>query len=162
MKFKYTKVAGLRCMSLARERVPGMLRAMQRRATWEGVIITPDAELGLDGKGQYPILSLSWYPDFGYDVHFMGLDWKENFFVAAQAELSKPEVYVELGGQGQELWPPELFVPYSIAERAVNYLVRTGKRNPSLTWVGISAFKRKAVKARKHLNEAGEVPRSDA
>ena len=162
MKFKYTKVAGMRYMSLTRERVPGMLRAMQRRATWEGVIITPDAELGLDGKGQYPVLSLSWYPDFGYDVHFMGLDWKENFFAAAQAELSKPEVYVELGGQGQELWPPELFVPYSVAERAVNYLVRTGKRNPSLIWVGISAFKRKAVRARNRSNATSESPRSDA
>ena len=114
MKFKYTKVAGSRYLSLTRERVPGMLRAMHRRPTWEGVIITPDAEWGLDGKGQYPVMSLSWYPEFGYDVHFMGLDWKENFFAATQVELSRPQVYVELGGQGQELWPPELFVPYAL------------------------------------------------
>ena len=162
MKFKYTKVAGQRNMSLTRDRVPGMLRAMQRRATWEGVIITPDAELGMDGKGQYPVLSVSWYRDYGYDVHFMGLDWKENFIAATQAELSKPEVYVELGGQGQELWPPELFVPYSVAERAVNYLIRTGNRNPSLAWVGISAFRRKAVKARKRQSSTSEPPRSAA
>ena len=74
MKFKYTKVAGQRDMKLTRERVHGMLRAMQRRATWEGVVITPDAKLGLDGKGQYPVLSVSWYRDYGYKVQFMGLD----------------------------------------------------------------------------------------
>jgi hypothetical protein len=28
----------------------------------------------------------------------MGLDWKENHFAATQADLSRPQVYVELGG----------------------------------------------------------------
>jgi hypothetical protein len=162
MKFKYTKVAGSRYMSLTRERVPGMLHAIQRRPSWEGVIITPDAKLGLDGKGQYPVLSLGWYPDFGFSVHFMGLDWKENHFAATQADLSKPEVYVELGGQGQELWPRELFVPYALAERAVNHLLRAGKRNPSLTWVGISAFKRRAVKPREVPSASSSALRSAA
>ena len=62
LKFKYTKVAGQRTLPLTPHKVPGMLRAMQKRATWEGVIISPDAKLGPDGTGQFPVLSLGLVP----------------------------------------------------------------------------------------------------
>ena len=120
---------------------------MHKRPTWEGVIISPDAKPGPNGAGQYPVLYLDWYPDFGYDAHCMELSPKSHF-VARTTKLSKPEVYVELGGQGQELWPPELFVPFVTAEQVVHYLLRTGKRDPSLPWVAIDAFTRKNVRAR--------------
>ena len=148
LKFKYTKVAGQRMLSLTPEKVSGMLRAMQKRATWEGVIISPDAKLGPDGEGQYPVLSLGWYPGFGYEAHCMELNPKSHFVVSSK-KLSKPEVYVELGGQAQELWPRELFVPLPVAEQAVLHLLRTGKRNPLLPWVAIDAFQRQNVRARK-------------
>ena len=148
LKFKYTKVAGQRTLSLTPEKVPGMLRAMQKRATWEGVIITPDANLGPDGEGQFPVLYLGWYLGFGYEAHCMELN-SDSHFVATSTKLSSPEVYVELGGQGQELWPRELFVPYAIAEQAALCLIETGRRDPSLKWVGVSAFPRKKVRARR-------------
>ena len=148
LKFKYTKVAGQRTLTLTPHKVPGMLRAMQKRATWEGVIISPDAKLSLDGEGQFPVLSLGWYPGYGYEAHCMELS-AESHFVATSRNLSTPEVYVELGGQGQELWPCELFVPYEVAEQAVLHLLKTGRRDRSLKWVGISAFPRKKVRARK-------------
>ena len=157
LKFKYTKVAGQRMLSLTPEKVPGMLRAMRSRPTWEGVIISPDAKPGPDGEGQYPILSLGWYPGFGYEAHCMELKPKSHF-VARDKKLSEPEVYVELGGQGQELWPRELFVPYEVAERAVLHLLHTGKRDRSLAWVAIDAFARKNVRARKLTTR----PRSSA
>ena len=135
-------------LSLTPQKVPGLLRAMQTRPTWAGVIISPDAEPGPDGEGQTPVLSLGWYPGFGYEAHCMELSPKSHF-VATGKKLSKPEVYVELGGQGQELWPRELFVPFTIAEQAVLHLLRTGKRDPSLPWVAIDAFPRKDVLARK-------------
>ena len=149
LKFKYTKVAGQRTLSLTPEKVHGMLRAMQKRATWEGVIVSPDAQLGPDGEGQFPVLCLGWYPRFGYEAHCMDLN-SDGHFVATSVKLSAPEVYVELGGQGQELWPRELFVPYAIAEQAALYLLRTGRRDPSLKWVGIGAFPRKKVRTRRH------------
>jgi hypothetical protein len=161
LKFKYTKVAGQRTLSLTPEKVPGMLRAMQKRATWEGVIISPDAKLGLDGEGQFPILSLGWYPGFGYEALCMELK-SDGHFVATSRKLSAPEVYVELGGQGQELWPRELFVPYAIAEQAVLYVLETGRRDPSLKWVGISAFPRKKVRARRRSTGSPSGSASDA
>ena len=148
LKFKYTKVAGQRTLTLTPHKVPGVLHAMQKRATWEGVIISPDAKLGPDGEGQFPVLSLGWYPGYGYEAHCMELS-AESHFVATSRNLSTPEVYVELGGQGQELWPCELFVPYEVAEQAVLHLLKTGRRDRSLKWVGISAFPRKKVYARK-------------
>ena len=157
LKFKYMKVAGQRMLSLTPGKVSGMLRAMQKRPTWEGVIISPDSKPGPDGEGQYPVLSLGWYPDFGYEVHFMELS-PESHFVATNAKLSKPEVYVELGGQGQELWPRELFVSFPLAEQAVLHLMGTTRRDPSLAWVAISAFPRKKVRARRRAqghNESG-------
>ena len=95
LKFNYTKVAGQRMLSLTPEKVSGMLRAMQKRPTWEGVVISPDSKPGLDGEGQYPVLSLGWYPGFGYEVRCMELS-HESYFVATNARLSQPEVYVEL------------------------------------------------------------------
>ena len=148
LTFKYTKVAGQRTLRITPDRVPGMLRAMQKRSTWEGLIISPDAKPGPNGEGQYPVLSLGWYPDFGYEAHCMELGSKSHF-VARGTKLSKPEVYVELGGQGRELWPRELFVPFATAEQAVLYLLRTGKRDPSLSWVAIDAFPRKKVLTRQ-------------
>jgi hypothetical protein len=148
LKFKYTKVAGQRMLSLTPEKVSGMLHAMQRRPAWEGVIISPDAKLGLDGEGQFPRLSLGWYPGFGYEAHCIELNPKSHF-VATSSKLSNPEVYVELGGQGQELWPRELFVPLALAEQAVLHLLRTGRRDPLLRWIAIDAFPRKSVRARK-------------
>ena len=148
LKFKYTKVAGQRMLSLTPAKVPGMLRAMRKRPTWEGVIISPDAKPGPDGEGQYPILSLGWYPGFGYEAHCIELAPKSHF-VATGSELSKPEVYVELNGSGQELWPRELFVPFATAEQAVLHLLRAGERDRSLPWVAIDAFPRRSVRARR-------------
>ena len=158
LKFKYAKVAGQRALSLTPETVSGMLRAMQKRPTWEGVVISPDSKPGPDGEGQYPVLSLGWYPGFGYEVHCMELS-PESHFVAASASLSQPEVYVELGGQGQELWPRELFVPFPLAEQAVLHLIGTTHRDPSLTWVAIGAFPRKKVRTRRRALRHSESGR---
>ena len=148
LKFKYAKVAGQRTLSLVPGRVSGMLRAVQKRSTWEGVIISPDAKPGPDGQGQYPVLSLAWYPGYGFEAHCIELA-PTSFFVATGEEPSKPEVYVELGGSGQELWPRELFVPFAVAEQAALHLLRTGERDPSLRWVAIDAFPRRTVRVRR-------------
>lgn len=135
-----------------------MLRAMQKRPTWHGVIISPDAKPDPDGEGQYPVLSLAWYPGFGYEVHCMELSL-ESHFAATNARLSEPEVYVELGGQGQELWPKELFVSLPLAAQAVLHLIGTTRRDPSLAWVAISAFPRKKVRARRRAKRYSESGR---
>ena len=161
LKFKYTKVAGRRMFGLIPEKVAGMLRSMRRRPTWEGVVISPAAERGPDGEGQYPVLWLGWYPEFGYEVHCIQLRHKSHF-LATSTKLTPPEVYVELGGQGQELWPRELFVPSAIAEQAVLHLLCSGKRDPSLHWVAIDAFPRKTVRSRRHTSASKRRASGDA
>ena len=144
-RFKYIKVAGERYRSIEPASAEPVLRAIKRRPYWQGTIISPDEKPGLDGAGQYPILTLDWYPEHGYCVHCMELAPKSHF-LSSSATLSKPAVYVELGGQGQELWPLELFVPDSLALKATRYLLRHGRRDPSLLWVAIDAFRRRSVK----------------
>ncbi len=161
LKFKYTKVAGRRMRRLRPEMVPGLLRAMQKRPTWERVVISPDAKPRPDGEGQYPILSLGWYPGFGYEAHCLELTPKSHFVVTSTI-LSKPEVYVEFGGQGQELWPRELFVPFAMAERAVLRLLQAGERDRSFSWVAIDAFPRRSVKARSRITRPRNRGSSDA
>jgi hypothetical protein len=50
----YRKVAGQRDMKLTSEKIAGMLRAMLKRSSWEGVIVSPNEPLGQNGKGQVP------------------------------------------------------------------------------------------------------------
>lgn len=157
-KFKYIKVAGRHYRSLSLTNVASILHAMRKRPTWEGVIVSPDAKVGVDGRGQYPILSLAWYPEHGYEVHCIELE-PISHFLALGKELSRPTVYVELGGQGQELWPRELFVPFAMASVALKHFVQSGGRDPSLRWVRINAFPRRKIKPRKsgtqtHVNSA--------
>ena len=156
LKFKYIKVAGMRHRALAPSGAEAVLRAMKKRPTWEGTIISPDAKPGLDGAGQYPILSLDWYSDRGYAVHCMELAPRSHF-LSTSTTLSEPVVTIELGGQGQELWPPELFVPDAMALKATRFLLRYGKRDPSLTWVAIDAFRRRKVKPRARRQGAAAV-----
>jgi hypothetical protein len=146
--FIYCKVAGQRDMKLTPEKVAGMLRAMLKRPSWQGVIVSPNEPLGQNGKGQVPRVSIEWFPKFGYQVRVIELGIKSHF-VATSEHLSQPEVYVELGGQGQELWPPEMFVPIEIAEQAIHYLLETGKRDPAHHWIAIDGFKRVSVKPRR-------------
>jgi hypothetical protein len=146
--FVYRKIAGQRDLKLTPENVAGMLRAMLKRPSWQGVIVSPNEPFGENGKGQVPRISIEWFPKFGYQVHVIELDIKSHF-VATSDNLSKPEVYVELGGQGQELWPPEMFVSIEIAEQAIHYLLESGKRDTALPWIAIDGFKRVSMKPRK-------------
>lgn len=156
LKFRYTKVGGLRTRPADASRVEALLLGIRRRPTWESLIVSPDAQPGPDGAGQYPILSLSFYPDYGYSVHCEELSPKSHFLASATA-LSRPSVYVELGGQGQELWPPELFVPLAAASKAFRCLLRTGARDPSLPWIAIDAFPRQKVKPRTPSAQAARA-----
>lgn len=98
-------------------------------------------------RGSVPTLSLSWYPDHGYEVQCFESPQKfESDFLASSSSLSPPEVHVELGGQGQELWPRELFLSFESALQATKYLLNHGREDPSLLWVPIDKFPRRSVK----------------
>ena len=147
--FKYSTV-GSEEREITVSSAEAILRAMQERPTWDGVTISPNEELGLDGAGQFPLLNLSWYPDHGYEIQcFESAQRPDSDFLATSDALSPPEVYVELGGQGQELWPRELFVPFESALRATKYLLTDGREDPGLAWILISEFPRQPVSRRR-------------
>ena len=70
-------------------------------------------------------------------------------FLISDKALSAPEVYVNLGGQAQELWPRQLFVPPPIALEAIRYFLEKGRENPNLNWARIDQFPRRTVPLRR-------------
>jgi hypothetical protein len=114
---------------------------MQTRPEWDEVHIAP-------GKYQYPLVWASWRSATGYVVHHLGENEHFSFFLAASETISSPKVFVDLGGQTQELWPPELFVPLEVAREALEHFLISGNRSPELRWVRIDRFPRRAVRHR--------------
>ena len=64
-RFTYTTVGGFNDGDITTATAAAILKLMQTRPTWQGVIISPDEEPGPDGAGQYPSLSMSWYSQCG-------------------------------------------------------------------------------------------------
>jgi hypothetical protein len=70
-------------------------------------------------------------------------------FLLSRDVYSEPSVYVDLGGQAEELWPSELFTPLELAARAVEHFLATCRQSPDLLWTGISDFPRRTVRRRR-------------
>lgn len=59
--------------------------------------------------------------------------------------LSPPTIDIVLGGQTQEQWPRQLFVPIGLAREALEFFLELGRQNPSLRWVRIDRFPRRTI-----------------
>jgi len=149
LRFQFATVGGSELLTIEPADTEGILRSMQSRPTWDGVAISPIAELGPDGEGQFPFLNLSWHPDHGYVVQCFETASSESDFLISSPQLSSPEVYIDLGGQTQELWPPQLFVPLDLAYQALRYLLESAHQDPGLQWIGVGAFPRLTVAPRQ-------------
>jgi hypothetical protein len=112
---------------------------MESRPEWDEINVAP-------GKYEYPLVWLSWRPDTGYVVHHFGRNEDLSFFLSVAKTMSSPKVFMDLGGQTQELWPPELFVPFDVARKALEYFLASGKRSPEHCWVRIDRFPRRTVR----------------
>ena len=118
-----------------------LLKSMQERPAWDEIQIVP--------KGaQFPLLLLSWHLSSGYLLQCFEAPESDSDFLSQHQTLSDPSVYLDLGGQTQELWPKELFVPIELAGVALGHFLAHGCQKPDLTWLGISAFPRRTVQAR--------------
>ena len=67
-------------------------------------------------------------------------------FLDVTPSVVRPSDLCRTGWPRAELWPPELFVPYEAAERALRFFLRTGRQDRELFWVRIDDFPRKKVK----------------
>ena len=130
--------------------LPKALADLQTMGWLNGLQIFPDAEPAPDGHWQFPRVSVGWYPDAeGYLTQCFETAYSDSFFLSESSSLSEPEIYVGLDGQGQELWPRQLFVPYPSTLQALQYFLATGLQDPRLDWVGISDFPRRSVEPRR-------------
>lgn len=133
--------------------VPEALLQLQSAGRWDGMQIFPDAEPGPDGHWQFPRISVGWEPEGrGYVVQCFETADSRSFILSTSAALSKPGVYIELGGATQELWPSQLFTPYDHTLKAIHHFLATGLQDPALCWVGLSSFPRKTVARRQARN----------
>ena len=116
-----------------------IVAAVEGRPVWDNLQVSPE------GTAQFPFMNISWHKGHGFDIQCFEKPESDSDFLATERVLSAPEVYVELGGQTQELWPKQLFVPSNLAVMAVRYFLDTGRQDPSLVWVPIARFPRRTV-----------------
>lgn len=148
-EFKIIWMYGFDGTPLAKAAVPKAVADLQTMGRLHGLQILPDAEPAQDGHWQFPRISVGWDGEGrGYLVQCFETAYSDSFFLARSGSLSEPEIYVELDGQGYELWPRELFVPYSSVVQALEHFLATGLQDTRLDWVGIGSFPRRQVPRR--------------
>ena len=147
--FKIRQMYGAEPESLSAAELPRFVLDLQSLSPLHGLQIFPDAEPALDGHWQYPCLSIGWHRDaLGYVVQCSETAYSGSCLLATSPELSEPEIYIEFGGQGQELWPKQLYVPYGTVMQALDHFLSTGLQNPLLDWIGLGDFPRRRVAPR--------------
>ena len=128
-------------MPVGPEEAYSLLKPMQERPEWDEIQIVANG-------AQFPLLLLSWHLPSGYLLQCFEAPESDSEFLIQHRTLSEPSVYLDLGGQTQELWPKELFVPLELAGEALRHFLAYGCQKSDLTWIGISAFPRRTVQAR--------------
>lgn len=157
--FRIERTSGFDGRPIARENVPDELRNLQALGTWDSLHIFPDAQPAPDGHWQFPRICAGWEgAGQGYVVQCYESADSRSFLLATSARLSAPEVYIELGGMAEELWPVQLFVPYALALSALEHFLSAGLQDPALAWVGLNAFPRKAAPRRPRRSRGCAVP----
>jgi len=148
-EFKIERMYGAEPEAVSEAELPQVVLDLQSTGGLNGLQIVPDAAPAPDGHWQYPYLHVEWHSSGrGYVVQCFETVYSDSFFLATSANLSEPEIYVELGGQGQELWPTQLFVPYDSVMQALNHFLTTGLQDPLLDWIGLGDFPRRPVARR--------------
>jgi hypothetical protein len=140
--FRYSTINSGAKTVITPGQVEPILRAMQSRPAWDELQVSSE-------DTQFPLLNVSWHSPDGFVMQCFERPESNSDFLTSQLLLSPPSVYVELGGQTQELWPKELFVPLDLACQALDRFVITGQQQSDLTWVGISNFPRRTVRPRR-------------
>jgi hypothetical protein len=103
---------------------------------------------------QYPIMDIEFHGRAGFSLLCFDKASSVGYLAAGSSRLSKPSVLVCLGGQVIEKWPPELFLPLSLAKTVISHFFKTGEREPSVKWVRLDRFRRETV----HPGGRGLIP----
>ncbi len=148
-EFKIERMYGARPESVSADDLLGVVLDLQLMGRWHGLQIYPDAKPAPDGHWQFPRLSIGWHKEgAGYVVQCFETVHSDSCLLATSAILSEPQICMELGGEGQELWPKELYAPYGSVVKALDHFLVTGLQNPLLDWIGLGDFPRRRVARR--------------
>ena len=118
--------------------VSRLLTAVQQAPAWDEAAIFPEG-------GVFPRMHLSWIEACGFNIQYFEDETSSGEFLTDGAEISDPEVEINLGGQALELWPKQLFVTHAQAARAVEFFLESGKRIPAQRWVETGGFSRQVL-----------------
>ena len=141
LQFSYSRISVGAWIPVKSDEAYLLLRSMQEHPVWDEI------QIRLKGA-QFPLLQLSWHLSSGYLLQCFEVPESNSDFLSRHRTLSDPSEYLDIGGQTQELWPNELFVPIELAGVALGHFLAYGCQKPDLTWIGISAFPRRTVNAR--------------
>ena len=131
--------------------VPKAVADLPSMGKFHGLQIYPDADPAPDGDWQFPRASVGWEREGqGYVVQCDETAYSGSFFLATSSSLSEPEVCVEFNGQGQELWPRQLFVPYASVVQVLEHFLATGLQDTSFALIGLGDFPRLTVASRRN------------
>lgn len=121
-------------------RAASILESMQARPAWDEVQV---ASL----EFRLPVLQIAWCAPHGYLMQCFDDSRPSGDLLCQSRFLSEPCVFMDLGGQTQELWPVELFVSFNLAEAAFEHFLAHGAKKPESVWIGIGEFPRLTVAA---------------
>ncbi len=144
-EFMYSTVSVGSRVKVEPGQAASVLESMQARPAWDEVQVAP-LEFRL------PMLQIAWRAPDGFVLHYFDDSQPFGDLLSQSMSLSQPAVFIDIGGQTQELWPRELFVSFSLAEAGFEHFLTHGVKRPDLAWVGIGRFPRRtlAKKSKEH------------
>lgn len=105
----------------------------------------------------YPLMNAEFHGRAGFSLLLFPDERSNGILAATRAELSEPSVYVCLGGQVIEKWPPELFLSRDMARTVIEHFLSAATPDPSCPWIRLERFPRKTV----HSGGKGLIPMWD-
>ena len=133
--FLLSGVVGDRLVETSPPPVSELLTMLRDGQLWGDVCIYPSV-------GQFPRANVSFHEGHGFVIQCYEDEGSWSDFLVSTTMMSSPCVATQLGGQGVERWPPELFVSEPMAAEALEYFLDNGKETGSLHWVRIDEFAR--------------------
>lgn len=136
--FQYSTIAGTEGTDVLPDEAASVLNSMQSRPSWDEVCV-------FSGDAQFPRLNISWRAPQGFVLQCFERAESLSDFLVVDEPMSPPAIDIVLGGQTQERWPRQLFVPIGLAREALEIFLESGHQSSNLRWVRIDRFPRRTV-----------------
>lgn len=115
-----------------------ILARVRDRPQWDEASLTR-------GEDQFPRMHIARCEDYGFILHCFDDIESWGDFLATDLTFSAPTIEINLAGQALERWPLELFVSEQIAEDALSFFLKFGKRDSSQQWTKGDGFPREII-----------------